>query len=252
MKRNVGSINLWDLSQLLTLQPLLLKRQIQAYTKEHLRLNIFSCISRSMKAVCNSRCHFKCHLPQLPWARRRVQIVLIFHQWKTVWKVMFINTFLCWLSAAHARSEQGVKALGEGRGSDGWMKPFSSFESLPQWGHSSMGDGKESDDAYLCWLPMSWRCTGPENDRESFFQAKANLCFHNTVGSWKCKPHRLVPGLQMNNPLLSVMQSLNHLSSTKGSLKNLKKMLNTSPPYTHTCMHACKHICTHTHTHITL
>lgn len=180
MKRNVGSINLWDLSQLLTLQPLLLKRQIQAYTKEHLRLNIFSCISRSMKAICNSRCHFKCHLPQLPWARRRVQIVLIFHQWKTVWEVMFINTFLCWLSAAHARSEQGVKALGEGRGSDGWMKPFSSFESLPQWGHSSWEMERN------LMMPICVGCPCPEDAQvqrmtESHFSRLRLICVSITL-----------------------------------------------------------------------
>lgn len=53
------------------------------------------------------------------------------------------------------------------------------------------------------------------------------MCFHNTVGNWECKPHRRIPCLRMNNPPLSVMQSLNHLSSIKGSLNLRKKMLNT-------------------------
>lgn len=113
MERKIASINLWDHSQLLTLQALLFKRHLWTHTNVRLRLTMYACISRSMKAIWNSRWHFKYHLPQLSWARGRVQAVLIFHQWRTVWKVMFIKTFLCWLSAAPARSKQGVKALGE-------------------------------------------------------------------------------------------------------------------------------------------
>lgn len=65
-----------------------------------------------------------------------------------------------------------------------------------------------------------------------FFQAKPNLCFHNTVGSCKCKPHRTVPNLWTNSPLRPEIPSLNHLSSVKDSFKKLRKE-NTEEIYFH-------------------
>jgi hypothetical protein len=43
------------------------------------------------------------------------------------------------------------------------------------------------------------------------------LCFCSTVGSWKCKPCRLVPRLWINSLLLPEILSLNHLPSTEDS-----------------------------------
>lgn len=86
-----------------------------------------------------------------------------------------------------------------------------------------VGGGKESDGTCLLWQPVPWRCTHPGSDRESFFQAKINLCFHNTVGSCKCKPHGLVPNPCTNSPLLPEIPSLSHLSFIDDSLDKLRE-----------------------------